>query len=133
MNEKQIISDNLKKYRSKTGLNQTQVAEKLGVNAQSYSAWERKISEPNIYWLVKLAQFFGVLVDDLVGSDSWVSIETSLPPQQDGGILVRIFAIVDGNKINAVAIYNKKKFHVDSLDVTKHTSHWRSIPLDPIK
>lgn len=133
MNEKQIISDNLKKYRAPLGLNQLQIAEKLGVNSQTYSAWERKISEPNIYWLVKLAKFFGVLVDDLVGSDSWTSVEAALPPKQDGGIFVRIFAIVDGNKINAVAIYNKKKFHVDGLDVTKHTSHWRSIPGDPIK
>lgn len=63
MNE--TISKNLKKLRGEKHMTQEQVAEKLGVSAQSVSRWETGATFPDILLLPELAKLYGVLVDDL--------------------------------------------------------------------
>lgn len=63
MNE--TISKNLRKLRGEKHMTQEQVAEKLGVSAQSVSRWETGATFPDILLLPELAKLYGVLVDDL--------------------------------------------------------------------
>lgn len=63
MNE--TISKNLRKLRGEKHMTQEQVAEKLGVSAQSVSRWETGATFPDILLLPDLAKLYGVLVDDL--------------------------------------------------------------------
>lgn len=63
MNE--TFSKNLRKLRQEKQMTQEQVAEKLGVSAQSVSRWETGATFPDVMLLPEIARLYGVLVDDL--------------------------------------------------------------------
>lgn len=56
---------NLRRLRLDKHLTQEQVAEKLGVSAQSVSRWETSATLPDVMLLPEIARLYGVLVDDL--------------------------------------------------------------------
>ena len=70
------LSANLKKYRIMKGLTQEDVAEYLGITAQSVSKWERGESYPDITLLPALANIFETSVDLLLGMDTIRADET---------------------------------------------------------
>lgn len=57
----------LKKHREGAGLSQYKLAEKMGVSQATVGMWESGKREPNFTMLCKLADFFGVSVDALIG------------------------------------------------------------------
>lgn len=62
-----LFADRLKELRKDKGLTQEDMADFLCIKRQTYSAYERKISLPDINILYKLSDFFGVTVDYLLG------------------------------------------------------------------
>ncbi len=64
------LSENLRKYRILKNLTQEDVAEYLGITAQSVSKWERGESYPDITLLPALANIFETSIDLLVGMDT---------------------------------------------------------------
>jgi len=64
------ISKNLKKLRLQKKLTQEQVAEALGVSAQTVSRWECNTTYPDIMLLPEIARLYCVTVDDLFQEDS---------------------------------------------------------------
>lgn len=61
-----IFSEKLKYLRLKENLSQAQLAKKVGITRQALSKYELGISEPNLYTLVKLADYFNCSLDSLV-------------------------------------------------------------------
>lgn len=61
------FSDRLKELRHERGLNQIELAKKLGVSNGIISLWENNLREPGMYSLVQIALFFDVSLDFLVG------------------------------------------------------------------
>ena len=59
------LGKKIKQLRFKAGLTQEQLAEKLGIGAQSVSKWENAVAMPDITALPLLAEIFGVSIDDL--------------------------------------------------------------------
>ena len=59
------LSSIIKSYRRKTHMTQEQLAEKLGISPQSVSKWENSVAMPDIMMLPKIAEVFGVSIDDL--------------------------------------------------------------------
>ena len=59
------LGKKIKQLRFKAGLTQEQLAEKLGIGAQSVSKWENAVAMPDITTLPLLAEVFGVSIDDL--------------------------------------------------------------------
>ena len=59
------LGKKIKQYRFKAGLTQDQLAEKLGIAAQSVSKWENGVTMPDITVLPLLAEVFGISIDDL--------------------------------------------------------------------
>ena len=72
------LPENLKKYRILKELTQEDVAEFLGITAQSVSKWERGESYPDITFLPALANIFETRVDLLIGMDTIRAEETRL-------------------------------------------------------
>ncbi|MBQ8280473.1 MAG: helix-turn-helix domain-containing protein [Roseburia sp.] len=72
------LPENLKKYRILKNLTQEDVAEFLGITAQSVSKWERGESYPDITFLPALANIFETSVDLLIGMDTIRAEETRL-------------------------------------------------------
>ena len=61
-----VLADQIKKHRRAAGLTQSQFAEEFHVATGTIGMWETGKREPNSRTLVKLAQFFGISVDDLL-------------------------------------------------------------------
>lgn len=53
-------------YRKRTGITQAKLGNMLNVSAQAVSKWENGLSEPDIATLQRMAQIFGVSVDELL-------------------------------------------------------------------
>ena len=70
------LAENLKKYRMKKNLTQEEIAEYLGITAQSVSKWERGETYPDITFLPALANIFETSVDLLIGMDTIRAEET---------------------------------------------------------
>lgn len=59
---------NLRELRLKKGnLNQEDVAKAIGVSRVTYGIWERDVTSINTKNLIKLAEFFDVSIDELLG------------------------------------------------------------------
>lgn len=62
-----VFAEQLKTLRKINGLTQKELAEEVGVQQGAINKWESKQTEPNIEKLVKLADYFDVSVDYLLG------------------------------------------------------------------
>ena len=61
---------NLKELRNKKNLSQSQAADALGISLRAYQNYEYGQREPNIEMIFKLADFYGVTTDYLLGRDT---------------------------------------------------------------
>ena len=59
----------LKAARTEAGRTQAAVAQAVGVAQASYADWENGKTEPALAHILKLADYFGVSIDYLVGRD----------------------------------------------------------------
>ena len=59
----------LKEQRERLGLSQSAVANKINTSHQNISRWESGKTLPSIDFCVKLADLYGVSLDELVGRD----------------------------------------------------------------
>ena len=66
---KDIIANNIIKYRKELGLTQLELAEKLNYSDKSVSKWERAEGIPDAVTLKQLADLFGVTVDALMSKE----------------------------------------------------------------
>lgn len=61
-----IISSNIAMYRKACSMTQAELADRLGYSDKSVSKWEMGNGVPDVYNLVKMAEIFGVTVNDLL-------------------------------------------------------------------
>ena len=59
------IDEKIRQNRVKAGMTQEQLANKLGVSAQSVSKWENSVAMPDIMLLPNIAEVFGISIDEL--------------------------------------------------------------------
>lgn len=56
---------NLRKFRQRRGLTQTRVAPHIGCTTKQLSSWEWGRTIPRIDYIIKLADFYNVTLDEL--------------------------------------------------------------------
>ena len=61
------LAKNIRRYRKSLGFTQEQLAERLGITLGAVSKWERGSSEPDLSYIMDLAELFHVSVDALIG------------------------------------------------------------------
>lgn len=61
------LSENIRAYRKQRKLTQEQFAEVLGVSTGAVHKWESGISIPELFLIIKMADFFDISVDGLLG------------------------------------------------------------------
>lgn len=72
-----MLHDRIKELRLSRGLSQVDLASKLCVSKQCISNWENDNIQPSIDMLVKIALFFSVSTDYLLGLDNRQFLEIS--------------------------------------------------------
>lgn len=59
----------LKSIRNAKNLSQLHVAKAIGINQSTLSRWENDLNNANISDLIKLADFYEITVDELIGHE----------------------------------------------------------------
>lgn len=75
-----MLSEMLKKLRVQKKVTQDYMANLLNIKRQTYSAYERGVSFPDVLALIKIAEFFGVSTDYLLG---YKKTDTGAQPNSD--------------------------------------------------
>ena len=90
-----MLNENIKKLRTARGLSQVELAEALFVSKQSVSNWENDNIMPSVEMLMKIAKYFSVSTDYLLGLEAGEYISADgLTPQQ----IAHIKMIIDDIK-----------------------------------
>ena len=63
---KNVLAENLIKYRKAANLTQAELAEKINYSDKAVSKWERAAGMPDVDVLKQIADLFGVTVDDML-------------------------------------------------------------------
>ena len=66
---KELVAQNLIKYRKANHLTQLDVAERLNYSDKAVSKWERGESTPDVYTLQAIAKLYGVSIDALCSEE----------------------------------------------------------------
>ena len=64
--KKKTLGMMMSSLRKEKGMTQQELAEKMGVTDKAVSKWERDLSYPDLNSIPKLAEIFGVSVEDLM-------------------------------------------------------------------
>ena len=70
-----MLNEKIVYYRKKNMLTQEELAYQLNVSRQTATKWETGTIYPNIEYLIKLSNLFGVSIDYLVKEDNYMNHE----------------------------------------------------------
>ncbi len=72
-----MLNIRIKELRTAQGLTQVEFAKCLSVSKQAVSNWENNNIQPSIEMLIRIADFFGVSTDYLLGRNNDNSLDVS--------------------------------------------------------
>ncbi len=82
-----MLGEKIRQLRAGRSISQVELADALGVTKQSVSNWENNNIQPSIDMLMKLAGYFSVSTDSLLGLDDRQYLEvTGLSEEKLGHI-----------------------------------------------
>ena len=64
------FSENLRLLRKAHALKQQELADQLGISLRAYQYYERNEREPQLSVLVRIADYFGISLDELAGREN---------------------------------------------------------------
>lgn len=73
------LGEKIFKFRTDKNLSQGDFSDIPGVSRQSVSEWENDVAIPDPDKIIKLAEVFGITIDELVKGDFTVSSKTEGP------------------------------------------------------
>ena len=86
----------LKELRLKKGVLQSEVAAYIGVNNSTYAYYERGTHNPTPETLCKLADFFGVTIDELLGRSPQLFDDARVPKTEVQDLFDRLNVVDQG-------------------------------------
>lgn len=76
------LGENIYKFRTAKNMSQGDLADALDVSRQSVSKWENNSAVPELDKLMKMAQIFGITLDEMVSGEATPAAATP-PPQAE--------------------------------------------------
>lgn len=107
------IGNKIAQFRKYRGLNQKQLAEKIGVSAVTITRYENNSREPNLKKLNEIAIALDVTVSDLLNEEYGIDLSQSEPQlkqflQLDRNLLVNIlFGMSSNNEIGDFFLHDE--------------------------
>lgn len=65
-----VFAERLKELRQERSLSQIALSKAIGVSQKAIDYWEREINEPKATYIVRLADYFDVSTDYLLGREN---------------------------------------------------------------
>ena len=65
-----VFAERLKELRQERSLSQIALSKEIGVSQKAIDYWEREINEPKATYIVRLADYFDVSTDYLLGREN---------------------------------------------------------------
>ena len=99
--------------RKENGMTQMELAEKMGVTDKAVSKWERDLSCPDVSTIPKLAELFGVSVDELMQVNTEARTNAEI---KDSGNLINLIlkAVALAMGVSAAVLSFMKELDVQS-------------------
>ena len=111
------LAENIRRCRKRMGLTQEQLAERLGITLGAVSKWERGSSEPDLSYIMDLAELFRISVDALIG----FSMRGADADEEADRIEELVSAIADGS----VTVWDVAEEYDNALK--KFPNHFRIV------
>lgn len=93
----------IKQLREENGMTQKELADRVGNVQRNVSNWEIGASEPDCETIVRLAEVFGVTLDELFGRE-----ELTIAKEMGNGLTLQSFVRdLDKNKLEALKNFLK--------------------------
>lgn len=116
-----MLNEKIVYYRKKNMLTQEKLAYQLNVSRQTVTKWEIGTIYPNIEYLIKLSNLFGVSIDYLVKEDDCLTLEThKIEISELACFLVKAKKATYANKTNKVNS-SRKESHDYSYQENNYT------------
>ena len=82
LQQRQIFSENLNRYVMQSGKTQLEIANAIGVSAQTFNSWIRGVAIPRMDKIQKLADYFKIKKSDLIDDHGDTSASDTLAPDE---------------------------------------------------
>ena len=93
------FGENLRKLRTERGLTQKELGDRVGLSKAAVSKYENSLGYPSLDMLIKIAAFFGVSTDYLLGAASKKTLDLSgLTDDQIGAVYAIVSQFKKANK-----------------------------------
>lgn len=110
--KKKTLGMMIASLRKENGMTQFELAEKMGVTDKAVSKWERDLSCPDVNTIPKLAEVFGISVDELMQIKAESQDETKKDVTPMIHMIMKAIALAMG--VGVVVLSILKKLDVNS-------------------
>ena len=108
-----MFSDRLKKLRDENNVSQFDLSNYLGISQQALSKWENEKTEPDNESLVKIANYFNVSIDYLLGNSESKQIEKPYDNDLEKVLFSKAKDLSDSDKKAVLGIIEALKKDID--------------------
>ena len=95
-----MLNERIRKLRLERSWSQVDLAKKLNVTKQSVSNWENDNIQPSIDMLIRLAEYFKVSTDYMLGIETKNTLDISGLTDEQTAHIKHIITDIIGNKKN---------------------------------
>jgi transcriptional regulator with XRE-family HTH domain len=96
--QREMLGENIKKYRQEKHFTQEVLAARLHATRQTISKWEKNYSVPDAEMLVRLAEILEVQPSQLLGTEG--DGETQITPEKENALAEQLASIAEQMAIN---------------------------------
>ena len=84
------IADRIRYLRDKSGLTQTDLANKLGISRSAVNSWEMSLTSPSLINLVEMSKIFKVSLDYLVSASDKLLVDISELSTEEKEVVLKL-------------------------------------------
>ena len=86
------IADRIRYLRDKSGLTQTDLANKLGISRSAVNSWEMSLTSPSLSNLVEMSKIFKVTMDYLVTASEKMLVDISDLSTEEKEVVLKLIS-----------------------------------------
>ena len=95
------VADRIRYLREKTGMTQTDLANKLGISRSAVNAWEMSLSLPSLSNVVEMALVFHVTTDYLLSLNERIAVDITELDNEEREAVIKTVNCLKSKKIKA--------------------------------